>query len=294
MTASTIQELLREGEARLRSRGLDSPRLDAELLLAHVTGLDRLRLFTSGQRRPEPEQIARFEELLNQRSTHKPVAQILGYRDFYNARFRVSPAVLIPRPETEELVEFALQTLMERAEDPDPGEPSVLDLCCGSGCIGLSLALERPELRVDLTDISPDALDVARENADAILGDAAHQVRFFQGDLFRALPTTDGRPYTGILCNPPYIHPDESESLDRDVRDFEPHLALFHEDPAGLYASIVEQARGHLEPVGFLGLELAPRWVEISLREARRHFQEAEIRRDLSGLERFLIARRPK
>ena len=278
----TIEDLLREGTTELGAAGLTEAGAEAALLLGDLLGLDRLGLRARGEH-PVPGQIAvAFRERMARRAQHEPAAYILGYRDFYKHRFRVTSAVLIPRPETEFLVERALEADL-------PTGARVLDLCCGSGCVGTSLQRERPNWHLTCSDISAPALALARENALAICGpDAAEAGRptFVESDLFENISHRD---FHAILCNPPYIHPDEARGLDPGL-SYEPSGALYHPDPEAFSLRILSEAAERLVPGGLLVLESGPRWTRILATRARSSYKNVRIETDLAGLERTLVA----
>ena len=277
-----IRDTLREGRKFLASEHVENPALEAEILLAFTLGCERIRLYTDSDRPVSAAEGQVFMERLAERKAGRPTAYIVGYREFYEHRFAVTPATLIPRPETEEMVNKFLnqESLAEGAR--------LLDLCCGSGCIGVSVLAERSDCRMDFADISPEALEVARRNAREILPSLQDRIRFFEGDLFENTPP--GK-YRAILCNPPYVHPDEIAGLDTTVRDYEPHTALFHPDPPAFYERILEEARGCLSSDGVVYLELSPRFAGAALQSARRFYRQTELFKDYGDRERILVAR---
>lgn len=231
----------------LRSRGADSPRTDAELLLADALGVDRVRLIIDWEKPLAKDELAAFRARIERRAGGEPLAYILGKREFYGRPFLVDPRVLIPRPETEGLVEAALAGL------PADREVRVLDLCAGSGCVGLTIAAERPLARVDLVELDPGAAEVARANA-AALG-LADRCRVLVGDLFA--PVAEEPPYDAIVGNPPYVPSGELPDLQREVRR-EPALALDGgPDGLDLVRRIAADAPRHLVPGGAVSLEIA-------------------------------------
>lgn len=237
----TLEESLRQASARLQAVS-DSPRLDAEVLLAHVLGVERTYLYTWPER-PLPAAAAqRFRGLIERRATGVPVAYLTGRQEFWSLPLEVTPATLIPRPETELLVEQALARL------PTGGSRTVLDLGTGSGAIALAIASERPMVRVCAVDISPEALQVAARNSKR-LGLA---IELLESDWYAALA---GRRFDLIVANPPYIGPEEPEASQGGCR-FEPRSALVAAD-AGLAAlrHIAQHAPAHLEPGGWLLVE---------------------------------------
>jgi release factor glutamine methyltransferase len=276
----TIEELLRWATDDFRARGVDSPRLDAELLLGRATGLTRIQLIVQAKEEPPPEQLAAFRDLVKRRRAREPIAYILGKREFYGHEFRVDRRVLVPRPDTEALVETALLrtkhvSLAMRA----------LDLCTGSGCVAISLALDRPTSLVLATDASEDALAVARDNALRL---GAYRVSLRHGDLYAAVPA--GCRFDVVTANPPYIASGDLPGLMTDVRDFEPRLALLGgQDGLDLVRRVVAGAAPFLVPGGVLAVEVgagqAPAVVTLF---ERAGYAEVEIRRDYARIERVV------
>lgn len=239
----TLAQTLRAATARLAQLS-ETPRLDAEVLLMHVIGRDRAYLRAWPERLLDVERADLYSVLVEQRAAGQPVAYLTGEREFWSRPFTVRPGVLIPRPETELLVELALNFI------PTDEPADLLDLGTGSGIIAITLAAERPRARVIATDVSPEALAVARENA--CRHGAAH-IRFEQGNWFDAIP--DDARFDLIAGNPPYI-PEQDPHLQQGDLRFEPPLALVS-GPAGLDALgvIAQDARQHLKPGGRLLLE---------------------------------------
>ena len=284
-----IEAALRAGTEILRTQSIESARLDATLLLADLLQIDRLALHTRKADELAEIHQREFDARIERRARHEPVAHILGYRDFYEHRFEVSPHVLIPRPETEQIVQIVLEELRP------PDGSRLLDLCTGSGCIGISLLHALNNCEVVLTDLSPQALEVARRNLLAIAPGAARRCRLYEGDLFTALPEAElAEPYFAIVSNPPYIAPDEVLELAPDVRDYEPGLALLHAEPPQLYRKILAEAATHVETRGFVLLELGPRFADEILTIADEYFARVELRKDYAGLARLVLAREPR
>lgn len=263
--------------ARFAAAGLESPRLDAELLVADAIGVDRARLFLSPDRALSAEQAARIAEHEEGRAARRAsVAHLLGVRGFRMLDLRVDGRVLIPRPETELLVELGLEL---------PRGSTVVDVGTGSGAIALALADERPDLVVHATDVSADALEVARENA-RLLGAA---VTFHEADLLHGLPPLPGP--LAVLSNPPYVPDGDLGSLPPEVRDHDPHLALFG-GPDGL--DVVRRLLPAARAFGaeLVGLEIGAGQAEATAALARAAgFATTEIRDDLAGIGRVVVAR---
>jgi release factor glutamine methyltransferase len=273
----TPLKLLAWSQEWFAKKGVDAPRLTGELLLAHALHCDRVRLYLDFDKPLGEPELAAFRELVKRRAEGEPTAYVVGKREFYGRPFRVTPAVLVPRPETELVVEAALAAL------PEGG--SALDLCTGSGAIGASLALEKKGARVVATDLSPAALAVARENA-AALGAA---VDFAEGDLFA--PLAAGQRFDVVVSNPPYVPTGELAGLSREVQR-EPAMALDGgPDGLALLRRIVAEAPRWLAPGGTLVLEMHESHAEplaALCREAG--FEKAEARKDLAGLWRYVVA----
>lgn len=215
----TVLRLLNWTKDHFEKRGIESPRLCAEILLAHALQCKRLELYTRFESTPPEPQLAAFREMIRQAAANKPIAYLTGVKEFFSQAFEVTPDVLIPRPETELLVERTIRI----AKDDFAGKPSILDVGTGSGCIAISLAKYLPDAGLAASDISEAALAVAKQNA-ARLG-VAVRIDFRCGDLLA--PFADAAPFDLIVSNPPYIGTDDSASLPANVRDHEPHAALF-------------------------------------------------------------------
>jgi release factor glutamine methyltransferase len=241
--SATVGALLDDAATRIGAEGVEGdPRRDAQVLLGHALGVSRAWLTAHAAEAVDPTGAERFRLLVSQRQQGRPVAYLTGKREFYGRDFRVGDAVLIPRPETELLVEAALQRL-------PPGSPvTVLDLGTGSGCIALTLALERPALQVTAVEASATALDIARTNAAAL----GAQVELLHGDWYAAVP---GRRFDLIVSNPPYVADADPHLARGDLRA-EPRLALAAgTDGLRDIRRIVASATGHLQSGGWLLLE---------------------------------------
>jgi release factor glutamine methyltransferase len=259
-------------------RGVDAPRLTAELLLAHALSCDRVRLYLDFDKPLGEPELERFRDLVRRRAEGEPAAYLVGKKEFFGREFRVDPRVLVPRPESELLVEAALAAL--------PAGGRALDLCTGSGCLAVSIALGREGASVLATDVSEDALAVARENA-ARLG--AERVRFAAGDLWAAVHA--GERFDVIVSNPPYVPSRELPGLAREVRR-EPCIALDGgEDGLAALRRIVAGAPERLAPGGTLVVEMHESHAEVMPGLClAAGFASAETRRDLAGLPRLTRA----
>lgn len=275
----TVATLLRMAGTRLANAS-STPRLDAEILLAHVLQISRSQLFAHPEQRVADKQLRLFALLVVARHKGRPVAYLTGQRDFWSLSLKVSPATLIPRPETEVLVEQALRHV------PVGARWYLLDLGTGSGAIALALAKERPHCRVTAIDVSGSALEVARENAKSL---GLQNVEFLQGDWFTPIA---GRRYSLIASNPPYV-PDADPHLNAGDLRFEPRRALTG-GPDGLAAirKIALRAPSHLEPGGVLALEHGyDQATGVRGLLAAAGFGELQTFRDLTGIERVTTGR---
>jgi release factor glutamine methyltransferase len=281
----TIARVVRWAADDFNKRGIPSARLDAELLLGKVLGLDRVRLLLEGQRPLSDEELSAYRALIKRRRSYEPIAYILGEREFYALPIRVDRRVLIPRPDSETLVDVALsrtetQSMYGRA----------LDLCTGSGCVAIAFAHLRPTWHVTATDVSQGAAALAWENA--VRAGVAHHFRPLTGDLFAAL--AEGERFELVTANAPYIPSADLAGLQPDVRDFEPHLALDGgADGLVLIRRIVEQAPSWLAAGGVLALEVqydqAP---AVSALLEAHGFGDIQQRRDYGGHERVVSGKR--
>ena len=260
--------------------GVDAPRLTAEILLAHALTCDRIRLYLDFDKPLGAPELSAFRELVRRRAAGEPTAWLTGRREFLGHAFQVTPDVLVPRPETELLVEAALGRL--------PPGGALLDLCTGSGCIAISVALARPDARVVATELSPAALAVARENATAL----GAKVEFLEGDLDGPIP--EGERFDVIVSNPPYVPTGEIAGLSREVRK-EPRMALDGGvDGLETLRRIVSCAPSRLRREGLLVVEMHESHATSLPALCRAAgFADAEVGRDLASLPRWVVARLP-
>ncbi len=279
----TVLELLRWTTEYFSAKGIESARLDAEILLAFALGSDRLRLYLDFEKPIEAAERARFRELVKQRADERvPVAYLTGVREFWSLPLAMTRDVLVPRPETETLVEAVLGEL------PDvEAELTAFDLGTGSGAIALALAKERPKLRVVMGDVSAAALGVAERNASAL--GLADRARAVQGDGFTPVL---GQRFDAVVSNPPYLADAEAAALAPELRH-EPAAALYAgPDGAAFLRRIVHEAPQVLVPGGLLALELSPEQAEeLTQCLARSGYEGAKLHRDLGGRARVVTAR---
>lgn len=267
----TVRQALQQGTELLEKSGVDAPRLTAEVLLAHAVRQPKQWLYAHGADELRELWWIHYGRYLHERLNGKPTQYITGVQEFYGRDFQVAPAVLIPRPETEMLVEAVCAC-----------KPSgvLADIGTGSGALAVTLALECPALRVIATDVSAQALEVARRNASSLNAG----LEFLQADLLTAFAP---QSLDWVVSNPPYIPKSQAATLQREVAEYEPHLALFsEEDGMQHYRRIVEQSRQVLKPGGWLILELA----FDAVPKLKPLLPNAEIRHDLAGHPRVAIA----
>jgi release factor glutamine methyltransferase len=283
-----IVEALRQAARRLREAGVDSPDHDAEVLLRHVLGWDRAWLVAEGARPLAPDHEAAFDTLVDERARRRPLQHLTGRQWFWKHEFHVTPDVLIPRPETELLVEAGLELL--RGVD----RPLILDVGTGSGCIALSLAAERLDAEVHGTEISESALGVARDNA-VRLG-LQGRVTFHLGDLLEPTARLAGKVDL-VVCNPPYVGPDELATLAPEVRDHDPRVALVPPgdgDRFAVYRQLLPAAFDALRPGRWLVVEIGRGMLdEITSTIGPTGLRLHRVIPDGAGLSRAVIALRP-
>ena len=283
--APTVREILGKSEGYLQEKGVDAPRLSTQLLLAKVLGLDRLGLVLAMDRPLSVEELDGYRPLIARRGKGEPVAYLLGEREFFGLDFTVTPDTLIPRPETELIVERALELF------PQGALSRFADLGTGSGCLAVTLAVKFPQAQGLALDKSPGALAVARENA-AKHG-VADRLDFVEAD-FAALPETAGG-YALVVSNPPYVTAAEYRECSKEVRDFEPQGALVPGE-TGLEAVpvVARAAMARLAPGGVLLVEIG--WKQgpaVAALLAEAGFADVAVRRDLAGHDRVVEGRKP-
>jgi len=253
METWTIQKLLNWVAKYFMDKGVDSPRLSAELLLSHVLGLKRIELYTQFDKVIAKEQLDRLHGLVKRAARHEPIAYLTGAAEFYSLRFELTRDCLIPRPETEVLVERAVEFLRGRQ-----GRQLVCDLCTGCGCVAVAIAKNYADAQIAATDISEAALITAAKNIDG--HGLSERVELLCGDLFEPLlPYLDEKKFDLIVCNPPYVSESEYEKLASNIKDYEPKSALLAgADGLDVYRRIVPSARQFLKEDGGLMLEIGP------------------------------------
>jgi len=300
--ALDIRAVLKRGMAQLRAAAIPSHTLAAEVLLLHALGRDRAWMYSHPEEILDPATAGKYFALIARRAAGEPTQYLTGHQEFWGLDFEITPAVLIPRPETEHVMEVALARLGERGLKihMDTGLPRaplhVADVGTGSGCLAIALAYELPHAQIVATDISAAALEVARRNA--IRNGVADRIAFVEMDLLPTPSADESKSllFDLIVSNPPYIADAEAATLQGEVRDHEPHSALFA-GPTGLeiYARLVAAARNQLRTRGLLVLELghdsAPH-VQALFDADSASWTNVAITLDLAGIPRVLAAER--
>lgn len=295
MVSVQLREALTQAIARLTAENVPSPRLNAELLLMFTLNCDRAHLFAHPEREVTSEETARYEAALAERSRGVPAQYITGHQEFWGMDFVVTPAVLIPRPETEHVIETVLELQASGLGSPTAAPEvrgmrsavRIVDVGTGSGCIALALAKELPRAEIHAIDISPAALEIARANA------ARHQlerrVHFHQTNLLEGV---DGE-FDFVVSNPPYVGESEQDTVQLEVRKFEPRIAVFA-GPKGteVIARLIREAREALRPGGWLVMEISDTIAE-EVRKLLGAWQEVQIRPDLQLISRVVTAQKP-
>ncbi len=279
----TVKRILDWTIPHLKLHGSESPRLDAEILLAHARGCPRIQLYTNYDQPLTDTQRATMRDLVKRRAAAEPVAYLVGHREFFGLDFRVTKDVLIPRPDTETLVVDAIEALKPQAA------PRVLDVGTGSGCIAISLAVNCPNAEVTAIDLSAAAFDIAKVNAET--HNVASRIRWLCGDLFA--PLTAGEQFDLIASNPPYIAAAEIESLSADVRLHEPRLALDGgSDGLDVIRRLIAAAPPHMAANGKLLIEISGEQADAvaQLLAANGHYDDIVVRKDLAKQPRVVRA----
>ncbi|MDD5064697.1 MAG: peptide chain release factor N(5)-glutamine methyltransferase [Phycisphaerae bacterium] len=286
----TIQKLLNWVAEYLKNKGIDSPRLSAELLLSYVLGLKRIELYTQFEKIVTEQQLDMLHDLVERAGKHEPVAYLAGKTEFYSLELEITADCMIPRPETELLVERAIEFLRTRS-----GKRFVCDLCTGSGCIAIAIARNYPDCRIIATDICDAALSAAAKNVEK--HGLKERIKLLCGDLFDPIvPHLDAEKFDLIVCNPPYVSAAEFEKLDKNVKDYEPKQALFAgDDGLDIYRRIIERVKHFLKPDAALMLEIGYEQGQAvrELLEQVRIFAEITIEKDFHDNDRIVIAKKP-
>ena len=292
MSRRTLVQLLKEGTELLKESGIEEAGLDAWLLLEYETGKNRAYFYAHQEEEADEEVICRYEQQIAQRAAHIPLQHLTHQAFFMGYEFFVDEHVLVPRQDTETLVEEALKLLKEKEN------PSILDMCTGSGCILISLLLEKPGSTGTGADLSPEALEVAKRNAETL--QAADRAAFvhsnlFSADYFQKKDGKEGQKYDMLISNPPYIPSGEIDGLMEEVRLHDPRMALDgKEDGLYFYREITKNAGEYLVPGGWLLYEIGHSQGKAvkDIMEAAG-YQDVKILQDLAGLDRVAAGQRP-
>jgi release factor glutamine methyltransferase len=289
MEVWTIQKLLSWITEHFAEKGIDSPRLSAELLLSHVLGLKRIELYTQFDKPVGKEHLDRLRDLVKRAAEHEPVAYLVGKTEFYSLELNVAPDCMIPRPETELLTERAIEFLRGRK-----GPQFVCDLCTGCGCIAAAIAKNHTDCRIIATDICGAALSIAAQNIDKYR--LQERITLLCGDLFEPIvPQLDVSKFDLIVCNPPYVSEPEFEKLEKNVKHYEPRLALYAgQDGLDVYRRICEKVGDFLKPDAALMLEIgyAQGRAVKELLDATGVFAEIKVEKDFHNNDRIVTARK--
>ncbi len=279
-----LLDYLKLTEQFLATKGVETPKLDAEVLLAHVLGLERIELYTNFERPLASEEVDRYRELVKRRATREPVHYIVGRREFWSLDFAVDRRVLVPRPETELLVELGVKELSGRTG------ARIADIGTGSGALAVSLAHELPDAVVVASDFSAAALEIAPGNAER--NGVGDRIEFVHGDLFE--PYGGMEPFDLVVSNPPYVTTDEYEELEPEVRDWEPPTALVAEDDGMLTTlRLIEAAPPCLMADGVLMVEVGTQSAAVGEAFEQRGWRDVTVHKDLAGHDRVIRARVP-
>lgn len=278
----TVTKLLDWTTEYFKKHGIEWPHLEAEILLSHTLAVPRIQLYVQFERILKDDELAKYKALILRRSKHEPIAYITGHQPFMSLDFEVNPSVLIPRPETEKLVEIGIETgkLIEK--------PEIADIGVGSGSIAVSLAKYLPKAKIVGVDSSKEALEVAKRNAEKV--GVADRCEFIHGDLFEPIK---GRAFDIIVSNPPYIKSADIPTLQPEIKDFEPREALDGgEDGLKFFREIADKAKNHLKENGKLLLEIGfGQGDQIKALLLKAGFTEITITKDTSGIERVIKAK---
>ncbi|TYP94101.1 [protein release factor]-glutamine N5-methyltransferase [Fodinibius salinus] len=277
----TVLSMMEWATDYFKKNDIPDPRHSIEWLLAETLGIKRLNLYLKYDRPLSEGELNELRPLVKRRARHEPLQYIVGFTDFLNARISVDERVLIPRIETEQLVEIVL-------DNHDTNALTLLDIGTGSGCIPIALKMERPNWNIHGVDISDEALSLAKENAAQNEVD----IHFFKGDLFSSELLDHNTTPEVIISNPPYVRPDEEELLEPQVKDFEPHQALFTDDILNMYQQIISFSEQTLPENGHLYLELHEHYAENILQLFEQNTWQSRLKEDYDNKQRFLIAKR--
>lgn len=279
-----LRQALRAAIVELEAAGIDSPRISAEVLIFHVLQCDRAYLFAHPESELTLLEQSRYEGFIAHRAAGEPLQYLTGHQQFWKADFLVSPAVLIPRPETEHLIEVVLDLIQHFALGP---RLKIMDVGTGSGAIAITLARELPLAEVYAVDLSPEALEVARSNADRL----SARVSFAQGDVLEGIERDASFDF--VISNPPYVGLDEADKVQAVVKNFEPHIAVFAGNQGlDVIRRLIPQAHESLRPGGWLVMEIGYS-MSSAVMALLNAWHNVHAVPDLAGIPRVIVARKP-
>lgn len=279
-----VLELLEWTTGYFEKHKIPNPRLDAEVLLGHLLQKSRLQLYLHFDMPVFQDDLTVFRELIKKRIARTPISYLTHHKEFMSLDFYVDERVLIPRPETE----FIVETILKTKEDTPQ---RLLEIGTGSGVIAIALAVNKPEWEIIATDISKDALAVAEKNRDT--HECTDRIALLQGDLFQPIKTLQSSRFNWIVSNPPYVMTNERDTLSPDIRDYEPHIALFAgEDGLSVIRRLIAEAPNYLHPEGKLIFEIGDKQAEPvkELLEKQSTYQNYRFIRDYAGKDRVVLA----
>jgi len=266
----------------LRLAGIPNATLDAQLIIANAIGSNRLGVFLNYDKPLSDNELSKIKDRINRRLKREPIAYILGKKEFCSLEFKVSPATLIPRPETEYLVELVIDKLKDKKSD----ELNIIDIGTGCGCIAVVLAMNIKSAKIIATDISEKALILAKENS--VLHNVTHRIKFLKSDLFENV----NDKFDLIISNPPYVAESEKVNLEPDILNYEPITALIASDNGfAVIKRLINEAPNYLNPNGLLAIEIGDKHREKVLLEVEKskEYKECEVVKDLNRIDRYFF-----
>ena len=284
MSENSILFLLQRAFDFLHKKKIPQARLDAEIILADILKIPRIKLYVQFEQNLNEKQKQEYRDKIIERSKNKPTAYIIEKKEFFHSSFFVNQDVLIPRPETEELIEL----FVNQKKSMKASNCVILDLCCGSGCIGISLKQEFKNSQIFFLDISQKALEIAQINAKNLLPSSQEDLFFICSNLYDKL---DGQKFDFIFCNPPYVLEDEKNTLSLDVFNHEPHIALFVKKPEFFFKNLLKKGFQYLKENGEIFLEINPKLAKMIL-DFTTDYTRSQIILDQSKKERFLYLKK--
>jgi len=284
-----LKQAVDRAHQRFVESDVPSPRLNAELLVLFVLGRERAYLYAHPEHELTPDEMGRYEEIIAQRARGCPTQYITGHQEFWGLDLMVSPAVLVPRPETEHLVETVLELVRDYYRDHhDSGNIRIVDVGTGSGCIALAISSEMPNAEIHGCDISDEALEIARINAARLA--LGQRILFRKSDL---LAIYAGEKFDFVISNPPYVGENEADKVQRQVKEFEPKIAVFSgKEGMDIYRRLIPQAHEALRPGGWFVTEIGFS-TEAQVKDLLKGWTDIQTTTDLQGIPRVVAARRP-